>query len=596
MLSEQQLVALPERLQEQFKRLEKDFIDRICKRIGEIGSLTATDLHRLDELSRIGFDVAAMEADIAKTLEISERDVRKILHNAAEQEYNGVAYDMAKIRRDVIPFAENEHLQTLIDSISKTISGEVRNISKTLGFVNSRNKNNVLLKKGEWQNLSTYYQNAVDYAVLQIRTGQTDFYSAMRSTVNTMSDYGLRYAVDESGKVIAGNAVTYASGYTRRLDTSVRSAILGGQARLSQAQAELVGQQIDADGYEITWHSGFRPTHTFGGEQYSFKAFEDEGIRDLMDEPNCYHRKFPIVMGLSTPTYSKAELAELNAAEKETHEWRGKSYNKYESTQRQRQYETVIRQYKDRATAYESAATDDLKKNDPEAYRQFKEAATAAKGKVTAINQEYAQFSRAMGAYTQPKRASVSGYTRGENLASVDGKKDTYFLLGKVDFNDKNMLQSTLEKYEKIIVNKDYENAIVITTSGNVYRVIGNEYSVNPKVINEDLHGSWFTHNHPTGETRLSFSGDDIQWFFEYNYPTMRGIDYEYIYEIKRTPRTSKVFPANIDYEFTHSYHNEALQAALDEKIDIDTDEYDYINNLLAEEYGYGYRREKRLQ
>ena len=51
----------------------------------------------------------------------------------------------------------------------------------------------------------------------------------------------------------------YESGYARRLDSSVRSAILGGQAEMSRRQAILtagqwfVGEQIGADGWEITY-------------------------------------------------------------------------------------------------------------------------------------------------------------------------------------------------------------------------------------------------------------------------------------------------------------------------------------------------------
>ena len=44
----------------------------------------------------------------------------------------------------------------------------------------------------------------------------------------------------------------YDSGRSLRLDSAARMNVLGGLARLSHAQAELMGREFGADGYEVT--------------------------------------------------------------------------------------------------------------------------------------------------------------------------------------------------------------------------------------------------------------------------------------------------------------------------------------------------------
>ena len=376
MLSETQLAALPLPAQNMFKQLETDIITRICSRIGEIGALSETDVLKLNELQNIGYDIQAIQNEIAATLNKSTEEIYNIFSKAAEAEY-------ASLGKTFIPFEQNAQLQVLVQSISNATAETFKNISKTSAL-------QLLNRNGKFQIIETTYKQAVDYAALLVRTGQQDFYGAARQTIKNLSD--------------GGASVMYESGVIRRLDTAVRTNILGAQAELSRQQAELTGKQFGADGWEISWHSGFRPTHTFGGLQFSKKDFENKewggtgkSVSELMEEPNCYHRKFPIILGVSEPAYSQEQLDKYNSAEKETHKFNGAEYNRYEATQRQRQYETAIRQQKDRANAFDAAGD--------------KESATLARAKANAINQEYKRFSETMKIDTQPKRAAVSGYS-----------------------------------------------------------------------------------------------------------------------------------------------------------------------------------------
>ena len=387
MLTEQQLRALAEPVRSHFLRLERDIIERICNRIRNIGRLTVSDARALDELQRIGYDMRAIQREVASTLSVATSQVYDIFAAAAEMEYNGMRSTFELTGRRFIPFAENEQLQRLVESISRAAVSDMSNMAHTIGFFNLRNHRQIPVSGGQFQELSEYYRNVIDYAALRVRTGQTDFYTAMRSTIRELADRGL-------------TSVHYESGYHRRLDTAVRANMMDAQARLSMQQAFIVGEQFGADGMEVTYHSGPRPSHEWiGGIQVDMQTFQRD-VQPVMDEANCYHRAFPIIMGISPPTYSPNELSALKAQDAALHEWGGRRYTAYEAQQLQRQYETEIRKQKDRVIAF--SATGDT-------------ANTAlARARAAATQAEYRRFSNAMGIQTKPTRARVLGLTSSE--------------------------------------------------------------------------------------------------------------------------------------------------------------------------------------
>jgi hypothetical protein len=128
------------------------------------------------------------------------------------------------------------------------------------------------------------------------------------------------------------------------------------------------------------------------------KQYLDE-VAPRLEDHNCYHRAYPVVIGISPPTYSQSELDELNANDAQTHIFEGREYNAYEASQMQRRFESAMRREKDRANAFKASGDKDGER--------------LAKAKVTALNQKYAQFSSATGLSVKKPRTSVSGYTRG---------------------------------------------------------------------------------------------------------------------------------------------------------------------------------------
>ena len=176
---------------------------------------------------------------------------------------------------------------------------------------------------------------------------------------------------------------------------------------------------------------------------------------------------------------------------------------------------------------------------------------------------------------------------------NIDNSKITK--LEKINnLSDKSKTQ-TLEKYEKQIVNKTTENAVIIDKEGQTYLLEGNSpNSIYIKNMEDKLKGSYMTHNHQEKETYYSLSGFDISEFMETEMQKLRGIDYKYIYEVEKTKDTIKVDRETIIHEFGDIIQKEALSIIIENEYNVDEDLYHIENQILAKKYKYKYRRVKR--
>jgi hypothetical protein len=370
-IPEAELRALPDPLQLQFRRLEHKIVARIANHIARIGTVRAGDLHALNEMRQVGFNLRHIEADIAATLATSQTAVRSTLVSASVREYGTPAtYHAFNVHPP--PFSKNTQLQQLIAQIARGTDRTFQNISHSsvVGLVNRR---------GQWQPLAQFYRETVDFAILQSSLGTETWQRATLQAVREMSDGGIR-------------SVSFMSGHTLRVDSAVRRHILGGLSNLSRQQAELIADQIDADGMEITWHDGYRPSHDWGGQQFPLNKYYSD-IRPQMEEPNCYHRAFAIVLGVSTPAYTDEELAQLRAHNQRAITFEGEVFTQYTAEQRQRRFEASIREAQDRVNAYTALER-------PRAVRREE---TRARQLIT----EYRRFSDGVGLPTPYHRIAV---------------------------------------------------------------------------------------------------------------------------------------------------------------------------------------------
>lgn len=388
-MTEEEIQALVEPISDLFFVLEKRTRDRIAGRLAEIGALSATDIHQLERLGRLGADIETIEKEIATATGIAQDEIHNIILTAAKTDYESQRAVFEQLGLPWVPFEENTELQNLVESIAKTTSEEMLNMTRTTGFVGDISG----LKKvpPHWTPLATYYQDTIDFATLQIRTGVTDYHKTIRSTVRLLSDKGLSYIeYDNEGKRY----------YRRRLDSSVRNAVNGGLQRLSKAQAEITGAKFGADGMEVSAHFGARESHQwFQGQQFPMDVYHKD-VAAYLDDYNCYHRAFPILLGLSEPAYSKEELADLREQDARVQYYEGKGYNAYQARQRQRQLETSMRTWKDRAVAFGASGD--------------KAAEQTAIIRASEVNRHYNQFSNAMGLPVKPNLRTTLSFTRSQ--------------------------------------------------------------------------------------------------------------------------------------------------------------------------------------
>lgn len=363
---------------------EQSVLKRIGGRIGKVGTMSLAEVKALNNIATVKQD---MDAIIKELAAVTGKNISEV-----ENIYGGVIADQHLANKNLydyrgkkfVPFADNKELQSIVRAYSKTTGETMINLAKTT----ARNLG-TLDANGRFVPLQKFYTNALDKAVMQVTSGAADFHTAMRETINALGGNGMR--------------VNYGSGVTRRLDTTVRQALLWGAKQASNEYNEIVGEELGCDGIEIDWHSCPRPTHEFmQGKQYVIgKArtingtkFEsaDEALERLQDY-GCLHFKSPIICGISEPRFSEEELKGLNAQNAKTYDIDGKTVTGYEASQMMRRLETGVREQKSiRNTA--QASGDALQ------VRRSNERIKAYKGK-------YEQISDVTGIAKDPKRMSV---------------------------------------------------------------------------------------------------------------------------------------------------------------------------------------------
>lgn len=401
MLDEYTIEMLPEAIYRRFNKINAEYLDIIATKINEIGRLRATDINRMQAMYENGGNIDKITQKLADATGKSISDIHEIYDAVAKENYEYTKPFYAAKSKPFIPYEGNEKLQKYVRSLAVQTANEYVNLTQHTGFA-------VFSKGGKSiaptfasnadkvaTSLSDTYTKVLDLAVTKAQLGETDYRSAMREVIKAMSDSGIR-------------SIDYATGYTRRLDSAVRQNVLWGIKQCNQNTADIVGEQFGADGYEISYHSNPRPSHAdMGGRQYAIgEAKRINGVyypsfstvEPLLSDFGCLHFKFSIVLGISSPAYSKEQLAALKERDKQTFEYEGKEYNGYEATQVQRKLETAIRRQKERANMAKAAGDDTLRRE--------------AQQKINQLTAKYKDFSDKSGLPTKMERAQMSGFRK----------------------------------------------------------------------------------------------------------------------------------------------------------------------------------------
>ena len=397
---------MQEKLLSVFDKRFEDFNTKVLEELGNVikqfKDLTPSQAYELGQQLKYNTTIKDLLDELSKISGMSVEDLKKVLEKVAKENitFADVYYKARGLETPI--YSENKALQRLVSSVYSISGSEFKNIAKSTGFRLLGDNGKPLLL-----NIDETYKYVIDKCVIAISQGKETYQQSMRSTLKQLSSSGVR-------------KIEYESGYSRRLDTSIRQNILDSMRQVSNESQQLFGKEFDSDGVEVSVHEMPAPDHELvQGRQFSNEEFENfqndrkatdytgmvfepefEGHdRRSISEYNCYHYIFSIVLGVSKPQYSDKQLQEIidNTNKKTTFD--GKEYTQYELTQLQRRIESAIRQEKD--TQILAKASED------------NELVLQSQTKISQLNTKYKQLCNISGLPNKfSTRASVPNYKR----------------------------------------------------------------------------------------------------------------------------------------------------------------------------------------
>ena len=313
-------------LTDPYNELDIKTIQDIIERIAEIGDLSLLNEYELNTikekdrkeifqktLEEIGFLVAYMNGATKKIYNNYAHYLVK--NNKALFEYRGLKSKLNPIQIDMLNNGLRE-TQNLL-----------RNFTGTVAFASENT-----------------YVEAVDKAYLEVLSGSKTYDKAIYDTYKELAQKGIKLT-DSMGRNI-------------QLETAIERNLRMGLQNTADRISDSLFNELDCNGYEVSAHSGARPTHAIAqGRQYAltredadkygvdywYDTVDGEPIAELWNDYNCRHDYFPIILGVTENNYTKKELKEMND---ETVNYKGKEMSLYEAKQKQHYYENNIRKTK----------------------------------------------------------------------------------------------------------------------------------------------------------------------------------------------------------------------------------------------------------
>lgn len=396
---------LQEKLLSVFDKRFENYNTKVLEELGNVikqfKDLNPSQAHKLAQQLKYNTTVKQLLNELSKISGLSVKDLKAILEKVAKENigFADVYYKSRGLETPI--YEQNRELQRLVNSVYNITGKEFKNIAKSTGFRLLDSNGNPLLL-----DINQTYNEVIDRCIVAIIQGKKTYQQAMRSTLKQLSSSGVR-------------KIEYESGYSRRLDTSIRQNILDSMRQVSNESQQLFGKEFDSDGIEVSTHLNPSPDHSnVQGHQFSNKEYEklqstgvatdyngeviDIRIKDNfrpISTMNCFHYIFSIVLGVSKPQYSDKQLQEINERNEKGFEFESKHYSMYDGTQLQRKIETAIREAKD--TQILAKASDD------------KDLVLQSQTRITQLTTKYKQLCNISGLPNKlSTRASVQGFKK----------------------------------------------------------------------------------------------------------------------------------------------------------------------------------------
>ena len=322
MLTESQIERYGYGNEKIFYDLENQLMEDIVRRIKKTGEITSTADYQIMQLKALGLSNDEITEQIKKALNASDEYVEELYREAMKNEWSDAKDLYAGMGQAYVKFEDNAFIQNLIGGAFMQTSGEMVNMTGTMGFVVG----------GKSVELSKFYQDTMDNAISLIMGGGFDYNTVLKKAIKQMTNSGIRW-------------INYESGWHNRITVAARRSVMTGLSQMTRGITENTAKRLNTDTFEVSAHAGARPDHAdWQGKVYTKKQLYDIcglGTVTGLLGANCYHTYYPFIKGISKRAYTDEQL---NAWRNDTPKmYKGKEYTQYEAQQRMRQMETNMR-------------------------------------------------------------------------------------------------------------------------------------------------------------------------------------------------------------------------------------------------------------
>ena len=384
---------LQEKLLSVFDKRFQDYNTKVLEELGNVikqfKDLTPSQAHKLAQQLKYNTTVKQLLNELSKISGLSVKDLKAILEKVAKENigFADVYYKSRGLETPI--YSQNKALQRLVSSVYKLSGEEFKNIAKSTGFRLLDDNGEPLLL-----DIDETYKYVIDKCVVAISQGKETYQQSMRSTLKQLSDSGVR-------------KIDYESGYSRRIDSSVRMNVMDAVREVSNQSQMLFGEEFGYNAVEVSHHSNSAPDHSnndiengkfdIDGHQFVKLDILKEQIKNEIekeitlkdiDEVNhrvkckgkwyydfdyinnnlnrpvstmsCYHYIFSVVLGVSRPQFTDKQLEEDKKKNNDGFEFEGKHYTFYEGEQLLNRIALEIRKNKDTQIMAKSSGDNDL--------------------------------------------------------------------------------------------------------------------------------------------------------------------------------------------------------------------------------------------
>lgn len=385
MLTDKQIADALDLIDDRYHGVITKYLQKVGKTINQIGHLNQSSVNLLIQLRRMGVDTATIERELENVTRLTKQDIRKLYRKAAQESNTDARIEY--LTKGVEP--DSIRWEALVEDIWKQTAGAMDNLANSSVITEN-------------------YREAIDDAVQAVTMGAGDYNSVIRDTVKRVGRAGIQVEYETTYLASDGQL----KHHRRRLDSAVRQNVLDGIRQIQQKSQELIGEEIGADGVDITAHPNSAPDHEpVQGRRFdlvnfqrmqSGLDFEDvdgkhyAGFERPITQWRCRHLIFYILLGVTKRMYTDEQLKSWETANQKGCVIDGKEYTNYEATQLMRSIETEIRRQKDTAVLAKASGDDVLRRE--------------CQNNINKLTKKYDQVAEAAGLRKQMGKTYVEGF------------------------------------------------------------------------------------------------------------------------------------------------------------------------------------------